>query len=127
MIICDTDVMIDMLRGHASSVAWFRSLGNQLVALPGLVMMELLQGCKTKTEQQRLHKLLKDCPILWPSSAACNLAIKHFSAHYLSHNIGILDALISETAVEAGYPLHTFNQKHYQPHPLLKTIQPYSR
>ena len=127
MIICDTDVMIDILRGHTSAIAWFHLLGNQQVVLPGLVMMELLQGCKTKTEQQRLQKLLKDCPLLWPSSRACSQALRHFSTHYLSHGIGIIDALISETAVEAGHPLHTFNQKHYQPHLLLKTIQPYSR
>jgi predicted nucleic acid-binding protein len=127
MIICDTDVMIDMLRGHAAALDWFSALGNQTVALPGLVMMELLQGCKTKTEQQRMQKLLRDCPLLWPSSKACGQALKHFSTHYLSHGTGIIDALIAETAIEAGYPLHTFNQKHYQPHTLLKTIQPYSR
>jgi hypothetical protein len=127
MIICDTDIMIDILRGHAAALDWFRLLGNQPIALPGLVMMELLQGCKTKAEQQRMQKLLKDCPLLWPSAKACSLALKHFSSNYLSHGIGILDALIAETAVEAGHPLHTFNQKHYQPHPQLQTIQPYSR
>ena len=87
--------------------------------------MELIQGCRTKSEQQRMQKALKDYSLLWPSHEACHLALKHFSAHYLSHGIGILDAMIAEIAVEAGFPLHTFNQKHYLPHPLLKTIQPY--
>ena len=47
MIICDTDVMIDILRGHTSAIAWFHLLGNQQVVLPGLVMMELLQRWTT--------------------------------------------------------------------------------
>ena len=74
-----------------------------------------------------MQKALKDYPLLWPSHEACNQALKHFTAHYLSHGIGILDAIIAEIAVEAGFPLYTFNQKHYLPHPHLKIIQPYSR
>ena len=74
-----------------------------------------------------MQKSLKDYPLLWPSQEACNRALKHFASHYPSHGIGILDAIIAEIAVEAGFPLYTFNQKHYLPHPLLQTIQPYVR
>jgi predicted nucleic acid-binding protein len=127
MIICDTDIMIDILRGHTNALVWFSSIRDEIVSLPGIVMMELLQGCRTKHEQQKLRKLLNDSPLLWPSPDGCNLAVKNFAAHHLSHGIGILDALIAETAVEAGLPLHTFNQKHYLPHSRLQTIQPYAR
>jgi len=127
MIICDTDVMVDILRGHPAALLWLESVHNETIALPGIVMMELIQGCRTKSEQQRMQKAFKEYPLLWPSHAASNRALKHFSAHYLSHSIGILDAIIAEIAVEAGFPLHTFNQKHYLPHPQLQTIQPYTR
>lgn len=127
MIICDTDVMVDILRGQPVALAWLASISSETIALPGIVMMELVQGCRSKTEQHRLQKALKEYPLLWPSSDACNRALKHFSSHYLSHGIGMLDAIIAEIAVEAGFPLYTFNQKHYQPHPLLQTIQPYTR
>lgn len=127
MIICDTDVMVDILRGQQSALVWLASIREETVTLPGIVMMEIIQGCRTKSEQQRMHKALKDYPLLWPSHEACNHALKHFSTYYLSHGIGILDAIIAEIAVEAGFPLHTFNQKHYLPHPLLRTIQPYTR
>lgn len=125
MIICDTDVMVDILRGHPAALSWLASITNAIIALPGIVMMELIQGCRTKAEQQRMQKVLKDYTLLWPSQDACNRALKHFAAHYPSHGIGILDAIIAETAVEAGFPLHTFNQKHYLPHPTLQTAQPY--
>jgi len=125
MIICDTDVMVDILRGHRAALAWLATISNEKIALPGIVMMELIQGCRSKSEQQRVQKELRDYPLLWPSKDACNRALKHFAAHYPSHGVGILDAIISEIAVEASFPLYTFNQKHYQPHPALQTIQPY--
>lgn len=127
MIICDTDVMIDILRGYPAALAWLDANKAETIALPGIVMMELIQGCHTKSEQQKMMRQLKEFPLLWPSNIACNQALKHFSANYSSHGIGILDAIIAEIAVEAGFPLHTFNQKHYLPHPTLQTIQPYSR
>jgi predicted nucleic acid-binding protein len=127
MIICDSDVLVDILRGNPTALAWLASVSDETIALPGIVMMELIQGCRTKSEQQRVQKALKDYPLLWPSHEASNHALKHFSSHYLSHGIGILDALIAEIAVEAGFPLHTSNQKHYLPHPQLLTIQPYTR
>ncbi|MEI6209223.1 MAG: PIN domain-containing protein [Desulfuromonadales bacterium] len=127
MIICDTDVIVDILRGQPVALAWLASVREETVSLPGIVLMELIQGCRTKSEQQRMQKALKDYPLLWPSREACNKALKHFSAHYLSHGIGILDAIIAEITVEAGFPLYTFNQKHYLPHPQLQIIQPYTR
>ena len=127
MIICDTDVMVDVLRGHPAAISWLLSKHHESVTLPGLVMMELVQGCRNRSEQLKIKKTFKDYPLLWPSCEASSKALKHFSTHYLSHGIGIIDALIAETAVEANAPLHTFNQKHYLPHPQLKTIQPYQR
>ena len=119
--------MIDILRGHPAALAWLSSNSTETIALPGIVMMELIQGCRTKSEQHRMQKTLKGFPLLWPSHKACNQALTHFASHFPSHGIGILDAIIAEIAVEAGFALHTFNQKHYLPHPILKTIQPYLR
>lgn len=127
MIICDTDVMVDILRGKEPALAWLSSVSDEIIALPGIVMMEIIQGCRTKSEQQQIQKTLKNYPLLWPSQEAFIHALKHFSSHYLSHGVGILDAIIAEIAVEAGFPLQTFNQKHYLPHPKLRTIQPYTR
>ena len=127
MIICDTDIMVDVLRGHSGAVAWLGANAGEVITIPGLVVMELLQGCRNKTEQNLVNKTLKGYQLLWPSHEACFNALRNFSSHHLSHGIGIIDALIAEIAVEAGSPLHTFNQKHYLPHPRLRTIQPYQR
>ena len=50
-----------------------------------------------------------------------------FSSHHLSHGLGILDALIAETAVGCEAQLATFNKKHYRVVDALQMIQPYPR
>jgi predicted nucleic acid-binding protein len=42
MYLLDTDILIDIQRGHVSALEWFRSL-QQLPAVPGFVVMELIQ------------------------------------------------------------------------------------
>jgi hypothetical protein len=49
MILVDTDVMVDIMRRHSPAVAWLDSLGAEEVGIPGLVAMELLQGCRIRS------------------------------------------------------------------------------
>jgi hypothetical protein len=57
----------------------------------------------------------------------CNRALSSFASHHLSDNIGLLDALIAETAIGVNAELATFNVKHYRVLRGLKTVQPYER
>jgi predicted nucleic acid-binding protein len=127
MIILDSDVMIDLLRHHPPAVAWLDSLGEEEVILPGFVVMELLQGCSNKTEQAEVEKVLTGCEILWPLPETCDEALEVFARYHLSHRVGLLDALIGQTAVALNLPLYTFNRKHYAAIPSLVTIEPYDR
>lgn len=127
MFLVDTDVMIDVLRNHTSAILWLQGLGREQIGLPGLVVMELLQGCQNRLEQQRIDRLLAARPLFWPTSADCQRALQDFTRYSLSHNIGMIDTLIAHTAVGAGWPLATFNQKHYRVIEQLQTIQPYQR
>jgi predicted nucleic acid-binding protein len=125
MILLDTDVMVDILRGYEPSKEWLKSV--QEVGVPGLVVMELLQGCQNAREQRQLEKALSEYPLYWPSEEDCNRALASFSSHHLSDNIGLLDALIAETAIGVPAELATFNVKHYRILKGLKTLQPYER
>ena len=53
------------------------------------------------------------------------MAYQVFASFHLSHNLGLLDALIGATAVGLRQPLATFNVKHYSVMPSLVTVQPY--
>jgi predicted nucleic acid-binding protein len=50
MVLLDTDVMIDILRKHQPALAWLDSLEKEAIGIPGLVALELLQGCRGKNE-----------------------------------------------------------------------------
>jgi len=119
--------MIDLLREYPPAIAWLDSLDDDEILLPGFVVMELIQGCKNRTEQRRLQKGLESYNIIWPSPEVCDKALAVFSRYHLSHSLGIIDALIGQTAVSLGLPLHTFNAKHYSMIPGLKVVQPYTK
>ncbi len=127
MILLDTDIMIDVLRRYPPAVTWLESLGNEEILLPGFVVMELLQGCRNKVEQEQIEKELQAYAVAWPSPETCNKAMAVFASAHLSHGLGMLDALIGQTAVALQVPLYTFNQKHYVAVPHLQTVQPYTK
>jgi predicted nucleic acid-binding protein len=128
MILLDSDIMIDLLRQYPLAMSWFDSLPDEEeLALPGFVVMELIQGCRNKTEQKKIESELATYTVIWPSPETCDTALTVFAQQYLQHNFGILDALIGQMAIALNLPLYTFNQKHYAAIPGLKTVQPYKR
>lgn len=128
MILLDSDVMIDLLRQHPPAVAWFDALDEEEeIALPGFVVMELIQGCRDKAEQERLQRAVAPYGVVWPMPEDCDRALELFPEYHLSHGAGLLDVLIAETAVALGVPLYTFNQRHYRFLSDLQTVQPYAR
>lgn len=54
MILLDTDIMIDLLRRFPPAVTWLSSLGATDLVVPGYVVMELIQGCRNRSEQAML-------------------------------------------------------------------------
>jgi predicted nucleic acid-binding protein len=56
----DTDIMIDILRGHPPAIQWLASLGDEEIILPGYVVMELIQGCGNKAEQQQVENITQN-------------------------------------------------------------------
>ncbi|NOX60881.1 MAG: type II toxin-antitoxin system VapC family toxin [Chloroflexi bacterium] len=127
MIILDSDIVIDFLRRYPPAIEWLRSLGETEIALPGFVVMELVQGCANKNELQVLERFIADFEVIWPDVEACDEALAAFARRHLSHRLGLLDALIGQTAISLDLPLYTFNRKHYAAIADLVTIQPYER
>jgi len=127
MLLLDTDVMIDILRGHPPAVAWLGTVPTEVVALPGYVAMELIQGCRDQQEQRELLIELQRYTVLWPQPEVCDRALDLYTRFYLSHGLGLLDSRIGQLALALGLPLYTFNEKHYRAIPGLQLSQPYVR
>ena len=127
MFVVDTDVMVDVLRRYPPAVEWLNALGRQVFIIPGLVVMELLQGCRNRAETDRLLEWISDHEIRWPTERDCHRALADFAFRRLNRKLAIPDALIAECAVGLGLPLYTFNVKHFSGIPGLRTIQPYRK
>lgn len=123
-MIFDSDILVDSLRIFPPAVLWLNSLEDDEIFLAGFVVMELIQGCKNKTEQEKVKKEIGKYKIIWPNPKVCNEALHTFSKCHFSHGIGILDSLIGHLALEMKLPLYTFNLKHYAAIQNLKTVQP---
>jgi hypothetical protein len=127
MLLLDTDVVIDVLRGHSPAVTWLESVPGEIVGLPGLVLMEVIQGCRDLDEQRRVQRATGEFDVFWPTEADCRRALSDFTEHRLGAGLGLLDALIAETAVGRGAPLASFNERHYRSIQALRVVRPYSR
>jgi len=126
MDLVDTDVLIDVQRGHPPALAWFGGLAD-LPAVPGFVVMELVQDARNAREVRQALKLGAPLQVVWPTGTDCTRALSDFTAYHLSHGLGLLDALIAACAVGLSATLYTFNDKHYRVVPGLVTAQPYTR
>ena len=127
MVLVDTDVPVDFLRGCAQAVRWFERLGETPVLLCGLSALELLEGCRHRKETDRLPKLLATYRIGWPGPRDFDRVLADFAVARVDRKIGILDVLIGETAVGLGLPLHTFSVRHFRAIPVLHVVEPYPR
>lgn len=113
-MLIDTDVLIWLARGNANASRLINSLGDW--AISSVSYMEMLQGCRNKTEQKALHKAFKSTPdtILGISPGINDQAIELVELHALSHSLHMADALIAATALEHSLPLLTGNGKHFK-------------
>ena len=113
MKLLDTDILIDVLRGHSPAVIWFEGL-EELPSIPGFVIMELIQDAENKGRVQKALSLVDGLPVVWPSSDQCEAALTTFRDFHLSHGLGLLDSLIAACAIGRSATLLTFNTKHYR-------------
>ncbi|MCW5312311.1 PIN domain-containing protein [Nostoc sp. KVJ3] len=126
MYLLDTDVLIDIQRGHAPAITWFASL-SELPSVPSFVVMEMIQDSQNKQQLSNALKLVAPLPVVWATEADLTRALSDFTTYHLSHSLGLLDALIAACAVGQGATLCTFNVKHYRVVPGLVMEQPYTR
>lgn len=126
MDLVDTDVLIDVQRGHPPALAWMSSL-TELPAVPGFVVMELIQDARNSKEVRKAFRLVAPFRVIWPGESDCTRALADFAAYNLSHGLGLLDSLIGACAIGVSGRILTFNVKHFLAVPGLIIVQPYTR
>ena len=85
-MILDTDILIDIDRGHSNALAWIASL-TALPMISGFAALELIQGCRNKSEMTKVETFLSVFPIVWPDEADMQWTFANYGQYRLTHNI----------------------------------------
>ena len=123
--VIDSNILIDAMNGIVDAVAF---LAEQQVAETQISIvsaMELIAGCRNKTEMRELQRFFQRCTFLPVTATASQVAFQLMESFYLSHGLILPDALIAATAMEHDLTLYTRNTRHFRMIPQLEINQPY--
>jgi len=116
MILADTDVLIDALRGHEPArgrVAEALDLGA--LATTSITVFELTSGARSDKQAAAIDDLLAAMPRLpFDDEAARAAAAARRELEAAGRTIGMADYLIAGIALSRSLPLLTRNRKHFE-------------
>jgi predicted nucleic acid-binding protein len=127
MVLVDTDVLVECLRGSVAAANWLRSQLKETFRIPGIVAMELVIGARNQDDLRQIRKFLSQFTVAWPDAAEFAQAYEFLATHRLVSGICIPDCLIAAMAAARGARLYTFNLRHFQIISGLDVQQPYPR
>lgn len=114
-LLVDTDILIDVSRGMPTAINRLKlEANNSTLAISSITQMELIVGCRNKTELKNLEKFLYRYLIIKVNELITDKAIELLSQYRLSHGLLIPDGLIAATAIITNTPLLSKNQRDYR-------------
>lgn len=119
MILVDTNIVIEFLRGSSNAAAWLNAL-DEHPAISAISILELYAGARSQRDERDIvavRQKLTCLPIGEEIGERAGSIMRHF---HKSHGIDIPDALIAATAEHHGLKLATLNIKHFPMFPKLK-------
>jgi len=111
-VLCDTSVIIDILRNFAPAVAWARTLPEPPVCSE-ITRVEVLRGLRTD-DRRTTERLFGAIAWVGLDEAISRRAGELGRASRRSHQgIATADLMIAATAAEHGHELATLNLRHF--------------
>jgi tRNA(fMet)-specific endonuclease VapC len=114
MILCDTNILIEIYRDNAKIIEAVKQIGQENIAVSDVTCAELLYGARNKKELQTIRKDLNKLTVLPIQSSISSLAVELVEKYALSHKISLPDALIASTAITHNMELYTLNLKDFR-------------
>ena len=119
MIVLDTTVLIDVLRGHRSALDYLRSL-EEVPACSELTRVEVLRGIH-RGERDATDRLLGTLRWVGVGEQIARRAGALGVTWRTSHRLATVDLVIAATAIELGGSLATSNTRHF---PMFAGLEP---
>jgi predicted nucleic acid-binding protein len=113
MVLLDSDVIIEYLKGNAGVASIIEGLAPDELAISAISVMEVLAGAANKSEERFLLKQLGRFVVVHVDPDISLRAIELMQQYRLSHGLAIPDALIAATAAKHEAALYTRNTKHF--------------
>ena len=114
MILCDTNIIIEILKGNEETIKIMESIGLENIAISSVTVMELYFGALNKRELNKIKKHLKALNIAHFDNDVSELAVSMIESYSKSHRIQIPDAIIAATALSLEIKLFTLNLKDFR-------------
>jgi predicted nucleic acid-binding protein len=115
LTIVDSDILIDVARGAADAInCLLRLEKTSTLAISAVTQMELIIGCRNKTELKDLEKFLNRYLILKITEQISDRAVDLLTQYFLSHGLLIADGLIAATALIHNETFITKNQRDFR-------------
>ena len=113
MIVCDTNILIELYKNNPAIVTVVESIGQNNVAISDVTRAELLVGALNKRELQTLIKDTNQLYILPVRQEISSMSISLSAKYCLSHSLDFHDALIAATVIYHRFELFTLNTKDF--------------
>lgn len=113
MILVDTNVLIEILKGKQKTITHMENL-EEAPALSSVSLMELYYGAFNKTEIKQIDKFTSLFELIPISKAVSFKATELVRNYSKSHNLDIPDSLIAATALVNHCKLLTYNVKDFR-------------
>jgi len=115
LTIVDTDILIDAARQISEAVNCLDGIEQtSTLAISVITQMELVVGCRNKTELRNTDRFLRRFQVLRLNEPISDTAVDLLRRYRLSHGLAMPDALIAATAITVNQPFITKNQRNYR-------------
>jgi predicted nucleic acid-binding protein len=115
LTIVDSDILIDVARGDSDAINCLSRLEKtSALAVSTVTQLELIVGCRNKTELGDLEKFLRRFQILKITDQISDRAVELLKQYFLSHGLLIAEGLIAATALVHNEALITKNQRDFR-------------
>jgi len=112
-IVCDTEILIEILKGDEETIAKVESWEGEL-CISSISVMELFYGARDKAEQKRLEKFVSLFTVVHLDQSISRKAVDLVRRYAKSPGLDIPDSLIAATAMDLGCELFTYNLKDFR-------------
>ena len=111
MVLLDSDILIDYLRGLSAARNYFKSVDAAAISVVSVT--ELVSGARNDEEEAAINELFSTMHIVGVDEKIAREAGRLRRQFLRSHNVETADALIAATSILHRLQMVTLNRRHY--------------